>query len=144
MRRSTIVRLFVGSLLGLGAAVVLFFVAGALAFWSGAFVMDGPDVVGLRPSVFGGTMIALAVIALLAMVAAGVAQFVAWIGAVLNTARLEDKTWFVVLLVLELLSLGFPAMIAYVIGGPDGAPAAAPAVDDTGSSRVSRVSMAAK
>ena len=41
-------------------------------------------------------------------------------GALLNTAQLEDKTWFIVLLVLGLLSFGLVAMIAYVIGGPDG------------------------
>jgi len=37
------------------------------------------------------------------------------------TAQLEDKTWFLVLLVLGLLSFGFFAMIAYVLAGPDGA-----------------------
>ena len=48
---------------------------------------------------------------------------VSWIGALLNTAALDDKTWFIVLLVLGLFSFGLIAMIAYVIGGPDGAPA---------------------
>ena len=38
----------------------------------------------------------------------------------INTAELEDKTWFVVLLVLGLFSFGFVAMLAYVIAGPDG------------------------
>jgi len=46
---------------------------------------------------------------------------VSWIGALLNTIQLEDKTWFVLLLVLGLFSFGFVAMIAYVIAGPDGA-----------------------
>jgi hypothetical protein len=45
---------------------------------------------------------------------------VAWIGAVLNTAQLPDKTWFVVLLVVGLLGLVFIATVAYVIAGPDG------------------------
>lgn len=45
---------------------------------------------------------------------------VSWIGALLNTSQLTDKTWFVILLVLGLLSFGLVAMIAYVIGGPDG------------------------
>jgi hypothetical protein len=48
---------------------------------------------------------------------------VAWIGALINTAQLPDKAWFVLLLVLGLLSFGFIAMVAYVIAGPDGAPA---------------------
>ena len=33
-----------------------------------------------------------------------------------NTARLEDKTWFVVLLVMGLLSFGFVAMVIYILG----------------------------
>lgn len=144
MRKTTVVKLFVGSLIGLGAAVVLFIVAGMLALWNGTLVMDGPDVVGVQPSAFGGTMIALAVIAMLAMAAAGIVQFVAWIGAVLNTAQLEDKTWFVVLLVLGLVSLGFPVMIAYVIAGPDGAaPAPASAVGNGTSASAERVTVAA-
>ena len=87
MRKTTIVKLFAGSLIGLGAALVLFLVAGALALWNGTFVMDGPDVVGVEPSVLGGTMIALGAIAILTMAAAGLVQFVAWIGAVLNTVQ---------------------------------------------------------
>jgi hypothetical protein len=61
-----------------------------------------------------------------------VTQFVAWIGAVINTNRLVDKTWFNVLLwcgvaaiVLNLLSglgvlVGWGLMIIYLVGGPDG------------------------
>ena len=66
---------------------------------------------------------------MLAIIGGSLGQFVAWIGAVVNTARLDDKTWFVVLLVLGLLSFGFIAMLVYVLAGPDGtapAPAAAP------------------
>jgi len=48
------------------------------------------------------------------------AQFIAWIGAVLNTSRLDDKTWFIVLLVLGLFSFGFIAMLVYLFAGPDG------------------------
>ena len=121
MRKSTIVKLFVGSLLGLGAAVVLFLVAGAVALRDGVFVMNGPDVVGVQPGPLTGTLIGVAVVATLAAVAAGVVQVVAWIGALLNTVQIEDKTWFVLLLVLGLVSLGLPAMIAYAIAGPDGA-----------------------
>ena len=126
MRKATVVKLFVGSLIGLGAALVLFFVAGALAMMNGVFVMNGPDVVGVNPSWFGWTMIGLAALAALAMAAAGIVQFVAWIGAVFNTAGRLDKTWFVVLLVLGLFSLALPAMIAYVIAGPDDAETVSP------------------
>ena len=54
------------------------------------------------------------------MVGGFIGGLVSWIGALLNTALVEDKTWFILLLVLGLLSFGIVAMIAYVIGGPDG------------------------
>ncbi len=51
--------------------------------------------------------------------------FVSWIGALLNTAKLERKKWFVGLLLLGIFNFGFFAMIAYLIAGPDGATDAA-------------------
>lgn len=48
------------------------------------------------------------------------AGLVVWFGALINTSYLEDKAWFILLLVLGLLSFGFIAMIAYAIAGPDG------------------------
>ena len=56
------------------------------------------------------------------MIAAAVTQFVAWVGAVINTAGLQDKTWSIILLVTGLLSFGFIAMIIYLIAGPDDPP----------------------
>ena len=70
----------------------------------------------LRPH--RGTLVL--VLGVLGIVAGGIGQFIAWIGALVNTSRLEDKTWFVVLLVLGLLSFGFIPMLVYVLGGPDG------------------------
>jgi DNA-binding CsgD family transcriptional regulator len=120
MSKSGVTRLFVGSVAAFIAAVVLGIVAMAAAFGGGAFVMDGPDVVGVNSSAFTWTMIALAALALVAMICAAIGGLVAWIGALLNTAQLEEKTWFVLLLVLGLLSFGFVAMVAYVLAGPDG------------------------
>jgi hypothetical protein len=87
----------------------------------GNFVMDGPDVVGVRSTPGGWALILLAAVGLLAMIGAVVGQFVAWIGAVINTAQLPDKTWFIVLLVCGLLSFGFAAMVIYLIAGPQDA-----------------------
>ncbi|MEO8851404.1 MAG: hypothetical protein ABI360_06710 [Allobranchiibius sp.] len=119
MRKSTIVKLFWSSLVGMGASVVLFIVAGAVALGNDVFVMDGPDVVGIKTGLFGWVMLGLGAVAALGMLAAVTVQFVAWIGAVLNTAQLPDKTWFIVVLAGGLVSLGFLATLAYVIGGPD-------------------------
>lgn len=52
-------------------------------------------------------------------------QLVAWIGALVNTYRLEEKTWFAILLAGGIIGLGFglvgfAVMIAYVVAGPDG------------------------
>jgi hypothetical protein len=55
------------------------------------------------------------------MLGGATGQLVAWIGAVINTAQLQDKTWFLVLLLLGVLSFGFIAMVFYVLAGPDGA-----------------------
>ena len=123
MSKALIVRLFVGSLVALAGGLVLLVVAGTLAYTSDSFVMNGPDVVGVTSGPFGWTMIGLAVTALFVMLGAAVTQFVAWIGTVLNTAQLQDKTWCVILIVTGLLSFGFIAMLVYVIAGPDGAPA---------------------
>jgi hypothetical protein len=125
MTKPTITRVFVGSLIAIAGGLILFFTAGLLAYANGAFVMDGPDVVGIETTAFGWTMIILAVVGILVMIGGGIGQFVAWIGAVLNTANLPDKAWFWALLLLGLFSFGLIAMIIYVLTGPDGtAPAA--------------------
>lgn len=120
MSKSAIVKIFIGSLIGFVAALVLFAVAGGLALRNDSFIMDGPDVVGVRPDPFGWTMIGLAGLAVVMMIAAALGLFIAWIGAVLNTANLPDKTWFVILLVGGLLGVGFAVTLVYVIAGPDG------------------------
>ena len=120
MSKSSITRFFVGSLIAVAGGVVLIATAVLVGFASGSFVLDGPDVAGLRSSPLAWSMIGVGLVGVLALVGGGIGQFVAWIGAMLNTARLEDKTWFVVLLVLGLLSFGFVAMLVYVIAGPDG------------------------
>lgn len=122
MSKTTIKKLFVGSLVALAGGLVLLAVAGTLAYANGNFVKDGPDVAGIHGTAFGWVMIGLAAVAILVLIAAAITQFVAWTGAVLNTASLEDKPWFIVLLVTGLLSFGFIAMIAYLIAGPDDPP----------------------
>jgi len=51
---------------------------------------------------------------------------VSWIGALLDTWQLESKAWFIGLLLLGIFNLGFFAMVAYVIAGPDGQATTAP------------------
>lgn len=122
MAKETIGRLFWGSLVAFAGALVLLGVAGGLALAHGSLVRDGPDVTGIRETPFGWVMAGLAGVAILVMLAAAVTQFVAWVGAVINTAQLKDKTWFIILLVTGLLSFGFIAMIIYLIARPGDPP----------------------
>jgi len=121
MSKSVIVKWFLESLIGLAGGLVLLTVAGALALANDVFIMDGPDVVGVKSGALAWTLLGLCGLAMLVIISAALAQFVAWIGAVLNTASLPSKTWFVVLLVVGLLNLVFIANLVYVIAGPDGA-----------------------
>jgi hypothetical protein len=120
LTKNTVTRFFVGSVLAIAGGLFLTVVASLLAFANGSLVYNGPDVVGVNESAFGWAMITVAVVGILAMAGGAIGQFVAWIGAVLNTARLDDKAWFAVLLLLGLFSFGFVAMLVYVIAGPDG------------------------
>jgi hypothetical protein len=134
MTKSLIVKLFWGSVIGLVAGLVLMAVGCVLAISNGIFVMNGPDVTGVKSGALSWTLLGLMGLALVVLLFAAVAHFVAWIGAVLNTANLSDKTWFVVLLVVGLLGFVFIATIAYVIAGPDGlrAKEEAPALPQAG------------
>jgi hypothetical protein len=103
MSKPTITRLFGGALVAVTAGIVLVLAAVWAAFASGLVLT-----------------VTLVVVGSLAMLAGAVAAVVSWIGALLNTAQLDDKTWFVSLLVLGLLGAGVLAMVAYVLAGPDG------------------------
>src|SRR5262245_15309489 len=121
MSKSTVTRLFVGSLIAIVVGIALAVVGVSLAFAAGAFVMSGSDFAAVEPTRFTVAAILLMVFGGLGIAGGAIGQFVAWIGAVVNTSRLEDKTWFILLLVLGLLSFGFIAMLVYVLAGPDGA-----------------------
>jgi hypothetical protein len=120
MTKSLVVKLFWGSLIGLVAGLILMGITFALAINNDIFIMSGPDVTGIKSGVLPWILVGLCALAMLLLLLAAVAHFVAWIGAVLNTAQLPDKTWFVILLVVGLLGLVFIATVAYVIAGPDG------------------------
>ena len=119
MSKALVTRIFLGSVIAVIAGAVLAFAAVWVAYASGAFVMSGPDVIGVQSTPFAWAIVGLAIVAVLAMMTGFIGGLVAWIGALLNSSQLEDKTWFIVLLVLGLLSFGLVAMIAYVIAAPD-------------------------
>lgn len=120
MTKPTITKFFVGGLGAVFAGLFIAIVAVWAAFASGEFVMDGADVTGVRFTPFGGWMVGLMIAGGFAMIGGAIAGLVAWIGALINTAQLDDKVWFLLLLLLGLLSFGFIAMVVYLIAGPDG------------------------
>lgn len=119
MTKPMITRLFVGSIVAVVAGVVLSLIAVISAFAGGSFQTDGPDVTGVNWSSFTWSMILLMILGGLAVLGGAIGGLIAWIGALINTAQLTDKMWFVLLLVLGIFSFGFVAMIAYVLVGPD-------------------------
>jgi hypothetical protein len=120
MSKATITRLFVGGVVAVLAGLVLAIAGVWAAFVGGVFVMDGPDVTGINGGSAAWTTFALMILGGLAVMGGALAGLVSWIGALMNTAQLDDKVWFIVLLVLGLFSFGVLAMIGYVIAGPDG------------------------
>ena len=125
MSKATVTRLFLGSLIAFGAGALVAVFAIALAMANDVFVMDGNDIAAIQGGALGWALIGLTILGGLAAAGGVIAGFVAWIGAVLNTWQLENKGWFVALLLLGIFNFGFIAMIAYVIAGPDGKAAAA-------------------
>ena len=123
MSKATVTRLFLGSTVAVIAGIVLASGAVIAADAGDALILRGPDVTGIKSSGFAWTMVGLAVVGILAVIGGAIAGLVAWIGALLNTAQLPDKAWFVILLLLGIWNLGFVAMAAYLIAGPDGTPA---------------------
>lgn len=119
MSKHTITRLFIGAGLALVAGAVLSIVAFGLAAANDVFVMNGADIVGVRGGALAWASLGLGIIGVLAIGGGLLAGLVAWIGALLNTAQLPGKVWFIGLLLLGIFNLGFFAMIAYLIAGPD-------------------------
>lgn len=119
MSKVAITRLFVGGVLAVIAGILLAAVAFVAMLTSGVVVTEGARIVGLDGGAISWTMIGVATVGVLGIVFGSIVAVVSWIGALLNTVQLEDKTWFALLLVLGLLSFGFIALVAYVIGGPD-------------------------
>jgi hypothetical protein len=118
MSKTMVTRLFFGAIVVVVAGWVLAILAVAAAIAGGAVVIGGPDLLTVDGGAVASALVVL-VIAMLLVAGGVVAAVTSWIGALVATARLEDKTWFVLLLVLGLWSFGFVAMVAYVVAGPD-------------------------
>ena len=125
MSKQVIARLFFGSLGALVGCMVLAAGAAMVAVGGDVFIMNGPDVVGVRSGTGAWAALTLAVLALILLLASAAGGFVSWLGSLAATANRTDKSWFILLLVLGLLSIGFLATLIYLIAGPEDEPAPA-------------------
>lgn len=124
MKKSIITKTWLGGMV----AIALGFVAAAIATalmlaYGGTFTAapgrDGYDFVPRLDAFFWG-MISIIVTGFVVVTAGAIVQFVAWIGALVNSYQLQDKMWFLLTLILGLLGFGLVVMIVYLIAAPDG------------------------
>jgi hypothetical protein len=120
MSKLMVSRIFWAGLAAMLAGLVVLAIATGLGFAATGLIWRGPDIVGVQPTSTTWVAGSVGVVAILAFVVGALAGFVAWMGALLNTAQLEDKVWFLVLLLLGIVGLGFIPMLVYVLAGPDG------------------------
>lgn len=129
MTKRTITRIWLVGFIGLAAGLLVGGLGIGLMLGFGGTYTLAPSGSGYdfapRIDGFFWAMVSLMIVGLAVAAAGGIAQLAAWIGALVNTYQLQDKTWFVVLLVGGLLGLtvgliGFATMVAYLVAGPDG------------------------
>jgi hypothetical protein len=135
MTKSTVTRTWFAGLVVLAVGLLAAGVSiGLMLAYGGTFTKapsgNAYDFVPSYDSFFW-TTIGIMIAGFVAAAVGGLVQLAAWIGALANTYRLRDKTWFAVLLAGGLLGLafglaGFAAMVAYLIAGPDGMAAPQP------------------
>lgn len=130
MTKSVITRLWIGGLAAFAAGIVVGLVGVFLLLaYGGTFTqVAGTNNYNFVPNMNGFFWVTVGLIVVGGVIGliGGIVQFAAWIGGLVNSYGLQDKTWFLVLLLGGLLSfffapIGFAAMIAYVIAAPDGA-----------------------
>jgi hypothetical protein len=129
MSKSVVTRTWLGGLVAIAFGLLIAGVAvGAMLAFGGTFQTaptgNGYDFVPAQNGAFWTSVSAIVIGGVLATFG-GLVQLVAWIGAVINTYQVTDKTWFVVMLVGGVVGLAFglvgmAVMIAYMIAGPDG------------------------
>jgi hypothetical protein len=122
MSKRMITRAFLGSLAAFGTSIVLVALAFLVSLQRDVFIMNGPDVVGVRSGTGTWMVLTLGVLSVLLMLASALGGFTSWLGTLAATGSRPDKTWFVMVLVVGLLSFGFLATLVYLVAGPPDEP----------------------
>jgi len=129
MKKSTVVKTWIGGIVVLAAGLLVAGLAtGLMLAYGGTFTYSattsGYDFVPVLDGFFW-SMVGLIVVGGVLAAAGGLVQLVAWIGALVNTYQVPDKTWFAIVLGGGVLGLffgliGFASMVAYLVAGRDG------------------------
>ena len=119
MPKSAVTRLFIGGIATVVVGVVLMLAVVWGTFANGVIVLGGSEPIAVNGGSTAWLLVGLGLVAAVVGLGGFVVAVVSWLGALLNTFHLEDRTWFFLLLVMGLVGLGFLAMLAYVIAGPD-------------------------
>jgi len=137
MKKSTITKTWLAGVIAIALGFVTAGIAtGLMLAYGGTFTAapsgEGYDYVPTQDAFFW-TMVGIIVTGGVVVIGGTIVQFAAWIGALVNSYQLQDKTWFLLNLILGLLGFGLVVMIVYLIAAPDGyeekqrqAPAPAP------------------
>lgn len=129
MTKSTITKTWIGGLATFAAGILASLVGVFLMLgYAGTFTqVAGTNNYDFTPNIDGffWTTVSIIVIGGVIALVGGIVQLAAWIGALFNTYLVPSKGWFLIVLLGGLLSFffapfGFAAMLAYVVGGPDG------------------------
>ncbi len=129
MKKPTITRTWITGLIILIAGLIVGGISMGLMFGYGGTYTPAASGSGYdftpRLDSFFWTTVSFMIVGFVIAAAGGVTQITAWVGALINTYQLQDKTWFAVLLVGGLIGLAFTlaafgVMVAYIIAGPDG------------------------
>jgi hypothetical protein len=135
MAKPTITKIWLAGVIALAAGLLVGGVGLALMLIYGGQFTPAPSGNGYdfipRMDGFFWTTVSLMIVGFTVAAVGLLVQLVGWIGALVNTYQLPDKTWFVVLLAGGLIGLGFSlvgfaAMVAYLVAGPDGMPLGQP------------------
>jgi hypothetical protein len=126
LKKTTVTKLFVSSLIALILGIILVAITAGLAFADDVLIVDGGGRATIEENAIGLPLYGLGVFAALAFVSAAILGVVSWIAALINTWRMASKAWFIALLLLGIFNFGWLAMIGYVFAGPDGTKAGPP------------------
>src|SRR5579871_4416524 len=130
MTKTAITKTWIAGLVTFAAGIVVALVGVfVMLVYGGTFTqVAGSSNYDFTPNLQAAFWFGVAVIIVggLAAVVGGIVQLAAWIGALVNSYALPERTWFLIVLIGGLLSfafapLGFAAMVAYVAAAPDGA-----------------------